>query len=445
MALRQIRDFAARQAAGVAEPAKTLEKPWPWLFWVEHWLFGQWQLVDEGTVRCPHCGSEPVARKTRKPRLKAYLDEQGQRQTVEVYRDYCKNPDCPFKTFTRLRRAAQPDRLFGLDAGRAREGVGTVCRAAHQLSRRGECLGRGSLHSVSLAGAIRGGTAPGGGPVWPGAQFRRGGDRRKVRQGAQEQQTGRQAAQVDVRAKRVAVDVHTLDLLHIHLFPNLGKDSARTFLLELRAKGYHPRVIVTDMNQDYTEPLAAVFPNAIHHECIFHALQYWHRYFKTAFGRDYERTHPNLFRLRQQVDRVFQPKTRRTIEKRHDSIARNRVRRAYAELMAQRDQLLQAEPRLEAIFDSLTRHYPTLVNAYDNALIPLTNNATERLIRRLDQLPKLCRLRFPRDGALLPTLVRVDLSLHAVRPRGAAASMQQVSARTGGVRLDAGAAGALSA
>jgi transposase-like protein len=171
----------------------------------------------------------------------------------------------------------------------------------------------------------------------------------------------------------VAVDVHTLDLLHINIFPNLGKDSARTFLLELRAKGYHPRVIVTDMNQDYTEPLQAVFPNAIHHECVFHALQYWHGCFKDALGRDYERTRPELFRLRQQMDRVFQPKTRRTVEKR------------YTELIAQRDQLVQAEPRLEPIFDSLARHYPTLVNAYDNALIPLTNNATERLIRRLDQ------------------------------------------------------------
>jgi hypothetical protein len=76
--------------------------------------------------------------------------------------------------------------------------------------------------------------------------------------------------------------------------------------VELRAKGYHPRVIVTDLNQDYTEPLAAVFPNAIHHECVFHALQYWHRCFKTTFGRDYERTHPNVFQLRRQVDRVFQ-------------------------------------------------------------------------------------------------------------------------------------------
>jgi hypothetical protein len=35
--------------------------------------------------------------------------------------------------------------------------------------------------------------------------------------------------------------------------------------------------------------------------------------------------------------------------------------------------------------DSVTRHYPLLVNAYDRPLIPLTNNVTERLIRRFDQ------------------------------------------------------------
>jgi transposase-like protein len=171
----------------------------------------------------------------------------------------------------------------------------------------------------------------------------------------------------------VAVDMHTLDLLHLRLFPNLGKDSARTFLLELRAKGYHPRVIVTDMNQDYAEPLAAVFPNAMHHECVFHALQYWHRCFKTTFGRDYAQTRPDLFKLRQQLDHIFQAKTRRTVDKR------------YAELMAQRDELVRAEPCLEPILDSLARHYPNLVNAYDHPLIPLTNNATERLIRRFDQ------------------------------------------------------------
>ena len=123
------------------------------------------------------------------------------------------------------------------------------------------------------------------------------------------------------------------------------------------------------MNQDYTQPLQAVFPNAIHHECVFHALQYWHRCFKTTFGRDYPQTRPDLFKVRQHMDHVFQAKTRRTVDKR------------YAELMAQREELLRTEPGLEPIFDSLAHHYPTLVNAYDHPLIPLTNNATERLTR----------------------------------------------------------------
>jgi transposase-like protein len=86
---------------------------------------------------------------------------------------------------------------------------------------------------------------------------------------------------------QVAVDVHALDLLHIHIFPHLGKNAARTFLLELRAKGYAPRAIITDLNADYAEPLAEVFPQAVHHECVFHALQSWHRSFKDAFGGDY--------------------------------------------------------------------------------------------------------------------------------------------------------------
>ena len=162
-------------------------------------------------------------------------------------------------------------------------------------------------------------------------------------------------------------------MLHINLFPHLGKDSARTFLLELRAKGYHPRVIVTDMNQDYTEPLAAVFPNTIHHECVFHALQYWHRCFKTTFGRDYQQTRPDLFKLRQHMDHIFQAKTRRTVDKR------------YAELIAQRNELVRVEPASNPFSTAWPAIIPTLVNAYDHPLIPLTNNATERLIRRFDQ------------------------------------------------------------
>jgi transposase-like protein len=360
---------ALRQLAGVVEPQKTLEKPWPWLLQVEHWLFKEWTLVDDGSVRCPHCGSEHVARKSRTPRRKAYLDERGQRQTVEVYRYYCQNPDCPFQTFTNLPPGLMAHSVWTLEARlKALElytGLRTNYRSAanalgvapstlyHWLDQ----FGAEPLQVAALFGLVRS-----SGVV--------GIDEKYVKVPKNNKPPSKQRKWMYVY---VAVDVHTLDLLHINLFPHLGKDSARTFLLELRAKGYHPRVLVTDMNQDYTQPLQAVFPNAIHHECVFHALQYWHRCFKITFGREYEQTHPDVFTLRRQMDHIFQAKTRRTVDKR------------YAELMAQREELLQTEPGLDPILDSLVRHYPNLVNAYDHPLIPLTNNTTERLIRRFDQ------------------------------------------------------------
>jgi transposase-like protein len=361
--------IALRQVAGITEPEKCLEKPWPWLFQVEHWLWGEWTLVDDGSVRCPHCGSDHAAVKSKQPRLKAYLDEHGQRQSVAVYRYYCQNPDCPYQTFTNLPPGLIAYSVWTLDARlKALElytGLRTNYRSAanalgvapstlyHWLDQ----FGAEPLHVAALFGLVRS-----SGVV--------GIDEKYVKVPKNNKPASKQRKWMYVY---VAVDVHTLDLLHIALFPHLGKDSACTFLLELRAKGYHPRVIVTDMNQDYTEPLAQVFPHATHHECVFHALQFWHRQFKDAFGRDYERTHPAIFKLRQQLDGIFQAKTRRTVEKR------------YAELSGQREKLVRAEPRLQPVFDSLARHYPNLVNAYDHPLIPLTNNATERLIRRFDQ------------------------------------------------------------
>ena len=40
---------------------------------------------------------------------------------------------------------------------------------------------------------------------------------------------------------------------------------------------------------------------------------------------------------------------------------------------------------MACVFDSLETHFPKLVNAIENDLIPRTNNATERVIRRFDQ------------------------------------------------------------
>jgi len=99
----------------------------------------------------------------------------------------------------------------------------------------------------------------------------------------------------------LAVDVWTYDLLHIAIYPNHDQASAATFLLALRAKGYHPQGIVTDLRQDYGPVIAQVFPQAAHHECIFHALQQAQKHVKDAYGPNYAAQHPAAEQLKQQI------------------------------------------------------------------------------------------------------------------------------------------------
>ena len=94
---------AQREALGFAWGTE-LEKPLPWLYRAQQVLFGWWEDVEDDTIRCTHCSSTQVARKSRKPRYKKYYDSEGNLQEVAVYRYYCKNPACPHKTFTKTCR-----------------------------------------------------------------------------------------------------------------------------------------------------------------------------------------------------------------------------------------------------------------------------------------------------------------------------------------------------
>jgi transposase-like protein len=170
-----------------------------------------------------------------------------------------------------------------------------------------------------------------------------------------------------------AVDCYTYDLLHLEIYPYNTKVQAQAFLLALRAKGYHPRVIVTDMRVDYGGLIAHVFPQAVHHECIFHALQQLHKHFKEVYGKNYADTHPEREMLRADIDHIFDARTKRTAQRRYERV------------MAQRQKFVAQTPTAEAIFGFLERHWPRLVNAIESRHIPTTNNATEEVIRIFTQ------------------------------------------------------------
>lgn len=171
----------------------------------------------------------------------------------------------------------------------------------------------------------------------------------------------------------LAVDAWTYDLLHIALYPDNDDASAQAFLLALRAKGYHPQVIVTDLRQDYGPVIDQVFPQAVHHECVFHALQNAQKHIKHAYGKDYQTTHPEAERLKHLIYTIFEAQTPAQAQER------------YAEVLALQRAYVQAQPQAQAIFDFLDRHWPKLINAIGSDLIPTTNNTVERVIARFDQ------------------------------------------------------------
>jgi hypothetical protein len=170
-----------------------------------------------------------------------------------------------------------------------------------------------------------------------------------------------------------AIDVYSYDLLALELYPEHNDEAVRLMLLELKAKGIRPRVVVSDLDPAYGRILPLVFPNAIHHECIFHALQNASRQMTQVYGRYYLEKVPETVPLHDAITNLFHAQTQKT------------VRQRFAALMALRETYVTKTPEIACVFDSLERHFPKLVNAIESPDIPRTNNATELVIRRFDQ------------------------------------------------------------
>lgn len=365
LSLTEVKMLAAEAGITGSPPLKAL----PWLLRIEQVLFGQWQAVTDERVRCIYCGSTHVVRKSQKPRLKKYYDAQGQLQMVEVYRYYCRNKGCDKGSFTHLPPGLTPyspyrteTKLLALQM--YGWGYSTYRRTAQALGVSSMTVyfwvsawGYELLPVAALFGLVKS-----SGVV--------GVDEKYVLVPKNDKPTDKMRRWMYIY---FAVDVYTYDLLHIAIYAHNDKDNALAFLLALRAKGYQPRIVVTDLRRDYGGDIARVFPQATHHECIFHALQQISQSCRQLYGADYAQTQPQVETLRQAIVQIFQAKTKRTAQKRYDRV------------IALRQQYVQHKAEAAAIFDFLERHWPTLLNAIESRLIPKTNNAVEMVIRRFDQ------------------------------------------------------------
>ena len=364
----QLEAEALKEAVGA--PITPLKKTLPFAYRMQQVLFGQWKEVDDSAVHCPHCGSDLVSRKEHTPRSKKYRDPETRAwRQVDGYRYYCLNPSFSFGTFTDYPEQVRAYSEWTVDTilwgvmvymhlrttyRRAADVVGV---SSVTLWRWTMVVGEHALPLAQLFGVVRSSGVIGVDEKW-------------VLVPKNNKPAGKRKRWMYVY---LAVDVYTYDLLHIDIYPHNGKNEARAFLQALKAKGYQPQVIVTDMNQDYDEPIRVVFPRAKHHECVFHALQWAQRRIKEVYGNDYAQTHPKAVDLKDKIYRIFKAKSKKTVRKR------------YREVMSLQEEYVARTPEAQCVFEFLERHYAKLVNAVENPLIPLTNNTVELVIRRFDQ------------------------------------------------------------
>ncbi len=355
-------------AGTVGMAAEPPLKALPWLLAVGRLLFGQWETQTEAEVRCPYCGSTQVARKSKQPRWKQYYDADHQLQQVAVYRYYCRNAECAKGSFTHLPAGLVPYSRYRTQ----------VHLLAWQMYAWGESTYRrtGTALGVYSMTAWRWVTAFGHDLLPIAALFgmvRSSGvvgiDEKYVlvpKNGKPESEMRRWMYVY------LAVDVWTYDLLHIAIYAYNNQASAHAFLLAVRAKGYHPTVIVTDLRQEYGPLISQLFPQAQHHLCVFHALQGIQLHIKTVYGVNYAQEHPAAQRLKEEIYAVFDTSSPDEAQRRFDAVFS--LKAVYS----------RATPDSVVIFDFLERHWPKLVNAIGDDHIPLTNNAAEMVIRRFD-------------------------------------------------------------
>ena len=355
-----------------AQAGVTAQAPWPvqpWLQVMEGMLLAEQAPAPETVIRCTCCRSTDIAPKSKKPRLKKFYNAQGQLQTVEVYRYYCHNPLCALKSFTYF-----PSGLLPYSHYRTQVHLLAIQMYAWGYStyrRTGAALGVYSMTAYRWVSAW-------GHDLLPiAAMFGMlkcsgvvGVDEKYVLVPKNNKPQGKMRRWMYVY---LAVDIWTYDLLHIAIYPNNNEHSAKAFLLALRAKGYHPQVVVTDLRQDYGPLIAQVFPDAVHHECIFHALQNVQKLIKEVYGPHYAQEHPAAEQLKQQIYAIF------------DTLSQDVARSRYQKVLELKETCVPAAPGSLVIFDFLQHHWPKLLNAIGSDTIPPTNNVTELVIRRFDQ------------------------------------------------------------
>ena len=155
--------------------------------------------------------------------------------------------------------------------------------------------------------------------------------------------------------------------LHVALLPSNSQAYCQLFLLQIKALGYMPRVIITDGWDAYGGAIACVFPNAQHLLCRFHAIAAAFRRLKEAIkdwkGREV---------WAQKLKKLFHTSSKQTVQRRLERLKTQ----------------AKGTPA-QAVIDRLFAKLPRLLPAVGSTFRPSTANAAERFLGAFDRFYRL--------------------------------------------------------
>ena len=161
-----------------------------------------------------------------------------------------------------------------------------------------------------------------------------------------------------------AVDHLTDHPIHTAIYPSNDKDYCKLFLLELKTKGYCPKIIITDGWKGYVDAIKSTFKNTEHLYCRFHAIQSLFHRLKKAKVFDNE-----IFSL---AGKIFQSRYKRTVKRRFSRLESD----------------LQQINKTKAL-KGIQKKLEKLIKAVGSTFRPSTANSVERFFGAFDRLYKL--------------------------------------------------------
>ena len=165
-----------------------------------------------------------------------------------------------------------------------------------------------------------------------------------------------------------AVGAKVTDLLAVDLFYRRNKQAMKTFLLSLKAAGFRPKAIITDLLGGYERVVADVFPDAQYRQCVLHAERDAKRIVRKALPDEGRRQWKD--RLIKAIRVLFGSRNLRQVRRRYRRIIRWRSK---------------APHDVQSVFEMLDSYYPKLHDAVARADLPRTTNAAERAIGEFEE------------------------------------------------------------